>query len=534
MNDFAHHYYPKWKIIIKRGTSIIKHADMFNQLNNLSANLEEESEDLMQAIESYNPQTKAARELIEKLKKNPTKYSVFDIVLKPTIVPPRLTKKEQEEIDDIRKMVANSIGKFNRHISEAVEIRKKIDSQIERKELRDVPQSITVSRTEHILSQATISFWDPHSEIFSSIDEADKVEIEVGWAGATNDRYKVQKVFTGIITNKSTTLGASAGQTTITCHDERAKLADRIINDVSESGEKKWLDFLRKKFKEADEEADFGLLREHFVDESAEIIHHNETDLDRINALLKNKEYVVYQEFDPNGKKHYLLGDDDDRRNVYHFVWKDNNMPPNVISFNASVNWEQAEQKKRASSPNTAKGDYLVEKYKQREKDSQLNRARPDKKGLRLTTSLEGVGDDMIFVGNGTDDYRPVSPFVKNEDKSKKKKLDGFNYTASLTLRGEPQISTRDVIYIQGVSKYCDGKYYVKSVNHSLGTSNFTTTVELEYKFEPLDGQLKQVFDEHFETNKYWGPLTKPNTTNTGLTPTPGVPTKVKDYIIKD
>lgn len=532
MNDFAHHYYPKWKIIIKRNDETVKYDNMYSQLRSVVAELNGEKNKLLEDIEQAGFKSQEVKNILKNIENNPGNLSIFDIALNPEkVIRPKIKDPDKQEVEQLMQMVKDWAKKIEPNIIHINNLKKRIESSQTKEEMRDTPQSITISRTDHILSQATISFWDPHAEIFSGIDEGDMIEIEIGWGGAIDLRYRVQKVFTGIVTNKSTTLAASAGQTTITCHDERAVLGDRIVNDVQGEQSIKWEDFIKQLWEET-------RIPIYFLDkmngQSSLIISKDQTNLKSIDTQLDAEKMVVYQEFANDGTKIFMVAKDDKRRDEYFFTWQNRNQPSNVISFTANVAWEQASEKSKSTSPDTTSGEHRSEKQKERMEDDPKERSRSDTSGEKLTSNTQGTKDDQPHVGNSPDPGRQPSPQTKLTNEESKKRLEGFTYTASLSLRGEPKISTRDKVRIEGISKYCDGVYFVKSVNHSVGSSSFTTNLELEFHGKATLNDIKSVFDKHFETNKYWGPKPQPHKKETNIEYSSNSPDKIDDYVIRE
>lgn len=528
MSDIKNFYYPIWKITIKRLSENKEVSDMTQRIGQINRELSYYKDEFFNDAADLDLQTEAAKKVIENLQNYSGVYSIFDLVLNPhLIIPPRLGGKEKLEISSIQELILTQLKILQNMIFEAELLQKKMNDHVRKEEIRDLPESIEISRTDHILSQAVINFWDPKSEIYSSFLEADEIDLEVGWSGESESRYKLQKVFSGIVTNKSSTLGQSAGRTTITCHDERAVLADRIINDVKGDNGINWKDCVADLWTE--NKISVALDPKALKGVSSQMILKDTTALEMINRSIEAEELNMYQEFDGDGNKKFVINKESERRNVFEFVWQDGNMPQNIISLTSNVFWEPAQRKPRETSPDTVIGEYKLDKYKTRPEDNPKERSRDDYNGDRISSNIQSVVDDATMLGNDPKDERLISPQIANRNEAKQERLMNFNYCATLTVRGEPQISTRDKVELSGINPSCDGEYYVKSVTHNLGKSNFTTTLDLEYKSKPTKQDLGAKINEHHDTGKYWGPNASPHfTEQNGFTR--HVPKAIRDY----
>lgn len=398
-------------------------------------------------------------------------------------------------------------------------------------DISSIISSIKVDLKDNELSQCNLSFSDIKGEIFGSLVIGDYISVELGWLNASNPRFQLQPVFTGIVTEKQFGLGPSLCN--VICNDEKVLLAGENKTEAIGDNEISDDDDATKRF------ASQGLsLVAQGGGKKSEKIQLNENDLSFIIRTAKaNGQNLTI--IDPGPPPQYGLLPRSIRDKMYIYA-----LGENIINFSISERYVQASEKEGQHSSDEDLGPAMPPISTSSTKDDMEQNSpvvspanepvetggSTDQSGPQPTKEPNPPGSvPAAPLGNDPNEFRTLSERLQKEQQIRSTLLTNREVSCDLTIPGEPSINNMSQFYVINICKYINMFYDTISVCHDYGPDRYTTQITGEPVGLPekIDiGELLKLYDKSTKTETALPnqPILKDSEQPSELRETDGIP----------
>lgn len=433
--DFRYHthrvfFYPKGNVNRIENTKISSEiSTLVDDINNINKSLSEKKDALIKELLGKNGNKsltpKEAAEITDKLNNDP---EVITLKKQVRDKKTQLDKLEKEFGADLKNTLKRSVGY----------------------DISSIISNITCDVTDDKLAEARVSFSDIAAEVFASMRIGDYITIELGWNGATSERFKLQDIFQGIITCKEYSKKGNS-LTNIICNDEK------VLLDAVCKTEVKGVDGINDDDAAKEKFGEVGLkLNATGGTDRATKIQVEQTDLEWLLKTAKTNGQQLTQLKDgtyqliPKGIKDnmyvYALGE-----NIIGITYREQWQKPTDENSGKDGNDEDV-----ANAPNSL--------------NIPVQNDIPNPKG---TPKAPPTG-----VGNDPNSLRTLSEGLAKENAMNEVFDNSIDNEIDLEIPGEPSITNTSMFYLLGVNPYINMFYEVKSRTHNYGPDTFTTNLK--------------------------------------------------------
>ncbi len=433
--DFRYHthrvfYYPKGNVNRSENTKTSQEINtLTDDMNSLGKLYAEKKDALIKKLleKSGNKELtpKEAAEITEQLNNDPEV-----IALKKQL------RDKQKELDKLQK-------EFGTDLRNTLKRSAGYD-------ISSIISNITCDVTDDKLAEARLSFSDIAAEVFASMKIGDYITIELGWNGATSERFKLQDIFQGIITCKEYSKKGTS-LTNIVCNDEKV-LLDAVcktkvegVDGINDD------DVAKEKFGEV------GLkLNASGGTDRATKIQVEQTDLEWLLKTAKTNGQQLTQLKDGT----YQLIPRGIKDNMYVYA-----LGENIIGITYREQWQKPTDENSEKDGN----------------DEDVTNA-PNSLNIPaqndIPTPTGTPKTPPSGVGNDPNSLRTLSEGLAKENAMNAVFNNSIDNEIDLEIPGEPSITNTSMFYILGVNPYINMFYEVKSRTHNYGPDTFTTTLK--------------------------------------------------------
>jgi len=475
---FQNHYKAGFSVVFKRAKDIQK----FNELWELRLKAKQDYIDLLRDMtEELDAALDVPRDVLDMVESGD---------LDPERVIDTYAVRDNETIASLRRRInalKNHIEKLDKIIlGHNEEMKKNVTTFTATSKVAE----LSVTRDNEQLAQCSVGFHDRYFKFFSSIEQGDYVDVQLGWEDGVSDRYVIQPVFSGIVTNKLCKGGGGSPSTCeIVCHDERILLGDQTYSNS---------------FAEFNSDFDFAKYVLTFAGPTYipnytgvsrdRIILYNQSPYHDVRERLKSQNYKIITIPSEDGTVYAAVpAETKDQTFTFALKYSPSNSMLNVIDWEARVDWIKPKDRAEGTTPDTTTAE-LVNDQNDNIEDSDPKEDLKESNGLLPETPV-----DTTNVSDHGPDTTPQSSnysAVKAENDARNSLMSRQLMTASLTVRGEPKITENSAVLITGTTSYLDGLWEVDSVEQNLSSGGgYTTKMELAYLGTPILEDLQDAID---------------------------------------
>lgn len=515
---FKNHYYSGWVVKITRGADATEYRKRVTQIaqgsieglqkvNNAQNALNEAKKKLKDSYISSHSRANMTTDEQAKVARDAEIFADTN----PTILSLKTTLETQ------KKALEETKKKAEKDFEDAIANAKTTD-------ISSIIKDLRVDLTDDKLAETKLSFSDKLGEIYGAIAIGDYVSVQIGWKGDSSPRYRIQQVFTGIITGKNYVSGPST--TDITACDERVLLGS--INKTQASGSDGISD--DDHAKDVFNKAGLNTLNEG-GGEKATKIQLNESDLSYIarTAEANGQKMTVLE---PGPPPIYGVIPKTLKENMFAYAWNDN-----LISLQASESWRLPDDQGGEGGFNEDKGPIPpvepppnIDPNKDdngNNNPANQNREPEDTQKPLPIVDVKPENGLPQPLGNDPNVYRTLTERFQKENAAKEIALANIDSDCKVTVRGEPKMTNRSLIHLSNINKNLNGFYEVISCTHILGHQLFTTEINCKIYGKPELIDINRVlvnYEKSKRTTQNENPVSHPSEQAQEALETDGMP----------